>query len=451
MSDKLRNTLAKLTQQNLIDVICALHDSGREEAALVNQYVAAFDPKQLYKLINKQLTSIKASSRFIDYRESYGLADKLNRINQNIDQYLAQQAPDLAIKLCQRLISLDNKIFERADDSGGAIGSAFCFTYEILDRAFINSNLSNEQIADYLFEIYTNDEYGCRGYIIDYCKQSLKKGAHEPLEKKVNDSNLEPYQKNHILKAIADARQDVDYFIRLAESKASHFGHGISDADICEVAKRLNAAFRSEEAIEWLNKISDESHHAINRTKLLIEAYQLEGDTKKVKAILWASFEKYLKAEDYLHYLKIASDQEKALAKEKAVELAKNCQHHDWGLRFLYDIQELERINDIILSQPDKLDGTDYSLYRNLSKDLAKHEYYLAATLLRRELIINVLHTARSKYYKYAVSDLKKANEFANEVTDWQEHPDQQQFLETLHQEHFRKKAFWSLVEGIIY
>ncbi|MFC3909033.1 DUF6880 family protein [Legionella dresdenensis] len=73
-------------------------------------------------------------------------------------------------------------------------------------------------------------------------------------------------------KKIADKRQNVDRYIELVKLE------GVNDKAICKIAKRLNGAFRSEEAISWLKQIDDNSFETYNRDKLLIEAYMLKGD-----------------------------------------------------------------------------------------------------------------------------------------------------------------------------
>ena len=93
-----------------------------------------------------------------------------------------------------------------------------------------------------------------------------------------------------------------------------------------------------------------------------------------------------------------------------------------------------------------ELNSYHYSLYRKLPTDLAQHGKCLAATLLRRILIENILDGAQSNYYKYAISDLKKANEFALQVTNWHAFNDQKKFMDTLKAKHPRKVAFWSKI-----
>ena len=54
------------------------------------------------------------------------------------------------------------------------------------------------------------------------------------------------------------------------------------------------------------------------------------------------------------------------------------------------------------------------------------------------------MQETQSKYYHYAVSDLKKANDFAQTVSNWQGFATHDAFMQALQTQHARKSAFWS-------
>ena len=452
MNKALKNTLQQLSQDQLIHIIEQVHggkSGGNKDCqAIIEQAIAAYNPKELYKLTNKAITSIKNGTRFISYGEAYEFEQKLVHINEGIEK-LISEAPDLAIKLCQRLIEIDGRICDRVDDSNGFLLICYATTYSLLDRAFIAANSDSDTVGRYFYEVYSQDEYGLRGYLLANTKQSLRAGADKVLETLLQDRPLEEYATLHALKIIADVRGDVDAYIALIKQDEQRLARPLSDQSICEIATRLNAAFRSEEAIHWLNKIGKSSHYDSKKTSLLIEAYQLEGKDSQAREILWQRFESYLQAEDYLAYLKHTTESERDTAQAKAVALAKKHTHLSGTLAFLADIQQWDEVNALILehAKADTLNGADYSQYRKLSTSLAKQGRGLAATLLRRALVADVLQRAKSQYYHYAVSDLKKANDFAQTVNDWQGFATHDTFMQTLQTQHARKSAFWSKLD----
>lgn len=454
MNKALKNTLEQLSQDQLIQVIEKAHSSNKTCQTIIEQSIAVYNLKELHKLTNKAITGIKNGTRFISYRESYEFADKLNLINEGIEGLVAQE-PDLAIKLCQRLIEIDGSICERVDDSSGFLSNFYITTYSLLDRAFIAAKSDAVVVGNYLYEVYSHDEYGLRGYILENTKKSLRAGADKVLENLLKTQPLAGYATSDALKTVADIRGDVDTYIELvkqdelAKQDEQRLGRSLSDQSICEIAKRLNAGFRSEEAISWLDKIDQNSHHYSQKMKLLVEAYLLEGDDNKVRKLLWERFERYLHADDYLAYLKRTTGVEQETAQSKAIELAKRYTSLNSALAFLENIQVWDEVDAIIIkhAKANTLNSGDYSLYRKLSTSLTRQGKDLAAVLLRRTLVEDVLYQAQSKYYHYAVSDLKKAHDFSQTVNDWKDFATHQSFIQTLQTKHARKHAFWSKVD----
>lgn len=444
MSDKLLKQLAELSTAQLTSIIGEISASSKANAKLVAQLIAAHNPKDLYKLLNRQLTAINNSKRFIGRYDAPELGEKIHQINQSIYSHLLMQAPDLALKLCKKLTEMDS-IFERSDDSDAAISDRLRETYQLLDKAFLQTNTPPDDIAQYLFEMYTTDQYGCREGIVHYAKGALKAGADKPLEQLVHDNTLPDYAKCDLLQVIADARDDVDAFIRMTETHSN-----INDRDRLNIAERLNKAFRGDEAIAWLEQIPEDSHYQRQKVALLVEACRLEGDDNAARSVLWRQFEANLNPEDYLAYLKFLPKSEQAAARKKASELALSRDGVDQALRFFQEINEYETIHTLIVQQSDQLNGQNYSLYRKLSTTLAKNGFPLAATLLRRTLIHNVLARAQSAYYHYAVSDMRKASDFAAQVSDWRGQRTHEQFIQELQELHARKQAFWYQVNAVL-
>lgn len=465
MSNAIHEKLNNLSKEALIEIIVNVTNENRETKKLVSTFMAAHDPKEMYKTLNKDVTSIKNGKRFISYYESNAFTAQLDSILSKVDDYLAKQQPDLAIKLCKRFIEIDEKLFERVDDSNGCLGSFYYDVFEVLDKAFSFSDEPPKEIADYILFVYFNDDYGNRGAIVDCLKLCLTEPVIKALETALPEIkspdttpefnrdhpnwDFDAYMHNNriisIHKKIADKRQDVDRYIELVNLDK------VNDKDICKIAKRLNGAFRSEEAISWLKKINDNSFDSYTRDKLLIEAYMLEGDVQQAKTVIWNNFKNSLAVETYFEYLKLADDNEKKDAAKEALQLAKDSPRLASAFKLLQDLQEFDAIEQLYFAREEEIDGSDYSVYRKLSTELNKQGKSLIATLLRRRLVEDVLAAARSKSYKYAASDLKLASDFAAHISDWKGYPTHADFLNQLRSQHPRKMSFWSLINPDTY
>ena len=461
MSKAIHEKLNNLSKEALIEIIINIANENRETEKLVSTFMAAHDPKEMYTALNKEVTSIKNGKRFISYYEANAFTAHLDSILSKIDNYLAKQAPDLAIKLCKRFIEIDEKLFERIDDSNGCLGSFYYDVFAVIDKAFSFSNEAPQAIADYILTIYFNDAYGNRGAIVDCLKLCLTEPVIRALESalpEIKSPETTPeFNRDHsswdfnaymhnlrvigLHKKIADKRQNVDRYIELVKLE------GVNDKAICKIANRLNGAFRSEEAISWLKQIDDNSFEAYNRDKLLFEAYMLEGDVQQAKVIIWANFKSSLAVNSYFEYLKLVDNSEKELAAKEALQIAKDSPRLASAFQFLHDLQEFDAIEQLYFARKEEIDGSDYSIYRKLSTELNKQGKSLIATLLRRKLVEDVLAASRSKSYKYAASDLKLASDFAKHISDWQGYPTHADYINQLKSQHPRKMSFWSLIK----
>ena len=453
MSATLTKKLQKLDKNALVDLLVEIHNENRDCKKVVTTLMAMHDPDAMYKALNKEVSAIKRGTKFIDYRESGPFCDRLYAISEKAEKYLATQAPSLAVKLCQSLIEMDGKLFERVDDSHGDLGGFYYQLFDILDKALPLSSLSPSAIVDYITHIYSNDDYGHRSAIIDKLnhvltpevieqfKQRLPEPSADILNRRGGKVEWKTFQSHakqlSIHKNIADKEKNIDRYIHLCQLT------GIDDKSRCNIASRLNHRFQSEQAIEWLDGIPETSRMILDKYTLLQEAYQLEGDKEKEKALIWTRFERYMGSKDYLAYLSCTSGNETQEIKEKVYQMAANAESIEKGLVFFQDVGEIDAIDTLFLSRLKEVNSSDYSFYRKLSTYLSKNEKPLAAVLMRRLLVNQVLDSARSKYYRYAISDLSQAEKFSVSVKDWKNHLTHQAYLTFLKDNHPRKYSFW--------
>ena len=161
----------------------------------------------------------------------------------------------------------------------------------------------------------------------------------------------------------------------------------------------------------------------------------------------WEAFEETLSPHYYLDYCRYINNEQKLVAKEKALTMAGNRDSIGEAIYFLDEIQEYALLSDFLLENTQNLNDVHYSFLRPLSKRLAANGYGLAATVLRRSLVEGILNKAQSKYYKYAISDLKLAKDYSHHVTDWRGIVDHTTFVDELRHAHPRKMAFWTQID----
>lgn len=455
MSDKLNKNLNALEKATLVDIISEISANSKDGKKLVNMLLTIRDPKAMYKELKKEISAIKRGKRFIDYWHVGEFVARLYSIANNIEKYMIKPEPDLSADLCKRLIEIDGSLFERIDDSSGELGGFYYDLFQILDKSFEASNESADDIVTYILNIVLNDDYGNRSRFSDVLNHSLTEAViarfierlevkpYEYFEKKGRVEAWDEINENQltieILKKISDKLKNVDEYIRLCQ-----FGK-MDERDICKIAKRLNAAFRAEESITWLNQISS-SRYRGEKSKLLQEAYHLEGDQVKEKQVIWERFADSVNVKDYLAYLKLTPDTEQNKVKKQAYRIAvEDCSYLEQGLQFLWDIGDFDAIEETYFSRINEVNG-DYRFYRKLSSVLHQNNHALPGVLMRRALVNGVLDSARSKYYRYALNDLTQAMKYSEGLTDWKGYLDHSKYVDKLRETHGRKYSFWDQV-----
>jgi hypothetical protein len=449
----LTDKLEKLTKEQLIAILESLSSQSKTYEKEVKTLVSAYDPKEFYKLVSKEVTSITSNRKFYGYWECRIFADKIRAVVNKIDNFLVPQAPDLAIKLANRIIDKEDKIAEHIDDSNGEMGSAFYDLFIMLDKAYAKSNCKPKEIASFIIETYKKSQYGLLELVTNFSR-CLSEDVLSELEKMLVPINeLKPMDvKNYKFdydesfhKLIADKRKDVDSYISVIKAK-----DGLDNASyLLNIAKRLIEAFREDEAIEYLNKITQDNFFC-RRDQLLIEAYLLDGNITEIKKIYYNQIfdRSNINTDAYLKYIKYANADESQKVKEDIKGYIDAKPFSISTIETLYTLGEYNLLEDALVDfvkSGERLDMRSVSEVRKISTSIAK-EKPLVAVLIRRLLVADCLDGKKSKYYDYAVSDLKKSIEFGEfiEVGRDIEHP--VDHFNSLIEKHKKKVSFWSRV-----
>lgn len=388
------------------------------------------------------MRSLDKTAHTYDYKQSNEVSDIIYDIIGKVDKHLVSQTPDLAIVILKGLIKIDGKLFDHIDDSYGYLGTAYYSLYEVLDKAFTNSNETPEEIAKYVIETYLHDDYGNRSDILKQINTCLQGEKALVLEKVIANYNMEPYYQTAIRKKLSDLSGDVDKYIQAIKND----GH-LDSSDICDIAERLLKANRPQEAIDWLLKIKNGNYGARSKDSLLVEAYQSSGSKEKAQQLRWEIFKKHCYIDDYKAYIKYIPKKEMKLAEANAIKVAQDVEYLSYGVSFLKEMKLYGLVEALLLKRFDEVNGEDYHTYRSLSTSLTKHGKYLIASLLRRKIAQCGVAKAQSKYYKYAASDYKLCSDYASKVKDWDKFPTHDEFVKSFKEAHKRKKAFWALIK----
>jgi hypothetical protein len=114
-----RSKLAAASKADLVRLIERLAADSAEVSARLDYLT---DPDAAAKALQGRIRSIRSNKRFVSYSEAREVAAELGVIAADIRADVLPTDPLKSAALAEKLFSLDDVIFNRADDSDGLIG-----------------------------------------------------------------------------------------------------------------------------------------------------------------------------------------------------------------------------------------------------------------------------------------------------------------------------------------
>jgi len=123
----LKEKLISAGAEKLADILLSLHESNKDLQKQLNIIFAGLDadPKKIGSIIQKEISALKRSTKFIDYYEAEALSDRLNQLRLRIANDLNTKSPELGFELMLAFLDLHENTLNRADDSNGNVGGVF--------------------------------------------------------------------------------------------------------------------------------------------------------------------------------------------------------------------------------------------------------------------------------------------------------------------------------------
>jgi hypothetical protein len=395
----------------------------------------------LAKTLAAGIDAIRVDRRFYGYRESSTLAHELDRIREGITAELLTVHPRAAAELLGRLIRLDANVFERSDDSDGVIGDTIAEAVRDCGRAWAAvADRDPKMLAAEVLDLFTTDEYGARGKVIIAFAAALEPAGLDELERMARERlDHRPAGKLQYLASalenIADARGDVDGYIaakRLA---------GSEDAAVKEIAERLVAAGRLEEALLWAERTDVRKFERENIARLKVDILDRLGRTKDAQAVRWSIFAASLSSDILAEYLGRLPEVATGEARQRAIATARGHPDLHRALPLLADLAP-DIAAELVYRRLGEIQGEVYFVLRPVADRLAE-THPVVAILLYREMADAVLRHGQSPQYDQAVRDLIAAERLIPNVEDWLGHLSQEAYRRRVATEHRQKRAFW--------
>ncbi|KQT49287.1 hypothetical protein ASG52_10030 [Methylobacterium sp. Leaf456] len=477
-------TLSALSQERLIALI--LEEVGQSPAfkKRVTAALAALQgPDTVAAVIDRRLAALEKARGFIDWQKRKAFAADLDATVTTMLSDLKPLDAGMALDRLMRFLATADTTLERVDDSSGQVHGV----YETAAEAAVGIATAQppETVAAFATRLVgglAGDGYGFLGSILDALVPQLPKSALDRFDAVLDEAlaalpkaktktgrdafsagEAEWERRYHRLRlgklrqAVADARGDVDAFIALETKNAP------DRPDVVAVAERLLEAGRHEEALDWVRRAPNPRAATLTVETLLegalslgepgqdrtaLEARILDALGRKDEAqkLRWDRFARTLDPQMLRDHLAKLPDFEDEEALERAFDLAETRKDAHFGLYFLIGWPNLDRAARLVLARRSEWSGRNWEVLAPAADALAP-DHPLAASLLYRALIDDILERARANAYGHAVRDLAKLAILAEEVEPGGLKPDHAAYVAGLRKTHGRKYGFWQLAE----
>jgi hypothetical protein len=456
--DVLRSRLQAASKDQLIALVERLAVDSAELAERIDYLT---DPASAAKSLQRQIASIRNGRSFVDYRRSHELARQIGKIASDIEADVLPRDAATALALAERLLALDQKIFDRADDSGGSIGQelrrACVLWLKCAAAVRAASPPSDKDWGELVYALEQSNDYGVREPLLSEAHLLLTPAELHALagrfERQAEDAmkrSLEGTAESHrvflpaaAMGLVARALRDPALYersIRICSPEPNELQ-----------AERIAACYLdfgdAAGALSWIEKPWEERFEH-RRLDLLDRAYELLGDRARLIEI---RREHYTRAPGIHTYraLESALDaDERAALRVQACADARAHRSVATGAEMLFALGEPASAEALIVERAAEIDGAHYGTLTGLVASAKDAGRPLAATLLLRALLDAILTRAYAKAYGHGARYLHELRALAAQISEYQGHPSHAEYEASLRAQHARKASFWHRLEG---
>jgi hypothetical protein len=260
-----------------------------------------------------------------------------------------------------------------------------------------------------------------------------------------------------VRQAIAEARGDLDLVLALDDKRPDWRQNPL------RAAEKLLAAGRLDEALVWARRehrggiafatgadLAEgriKRPHDLQRVDLEARIFEAQGDRQAAQALRWQAFETTLDPKPLRDYLKKLDDFEEDDEIERAFAVAEASLHAYSALAFFISWPNHDRAAKLVVAKPAHWDGRHYGPLGDAAAALDEN-FPLAASVLYRALLNDILGRGKSPAYGHGTRYLAKLATLAKGITEWEIIDNHVAYALGLRKNHGRKAGFWSLTEA---
>jgi len=392
--------------------------------------------------------------RFIPTFETGAFAADLRALLGSLDP--ARLDPRTGLTLLADFYRADARIFEVCDDSNGSVGDVFRLDASALFAAFATRCDAPEWVSGLLQELLEQDDYGVRDALLngaaEFLPAAVLLGLADRLWEAAAASPRSPGRSNFdrmhrflLVERVARQLRDPELFERARRGWSPEMG----TAACVDIARVWLEAGDPSRALDWLEKIPPgERFQREERDQLLRELYPKLGRQAELVELLWRRLREWPSGTALDELVAVLGEQERAGAVATIVQQLNATEEvRVSDVAFLLDTGHTGVAVDHLLRLRNGIAGQYWGWLLPLAKRFSVAREPLAATLLYRALLDDILARANSTIYGHGARYLRQLEVMASAVADWRGVPDHEAYVHGLRQRHRLKRSFWGRVD----
>lgn len=150
-----KEQLIAIGAEKLADILLSFCETNNDIKKQLNIIIAGTneDSKKIIALIKKEISSLKRSTKFVDYFETSQLAERIDNLLSYITKDLMPKSPTQAVELMVNFLNLHESTLNHVDDSNGEVGGSFMLWCADLGKIYEEASISIEETVEFCFHI----------------------------------------------------------------------------------------------------------------------------------------------------------------------------------------------------------------------------------------------------------------------------------------------------------
>jgi hypothetical protein len=452
--EELDTYVRRQSAQDLAAVLLELAEANPQVRQRLVRMQLSDEPDRLAATFRKTLNGWRRQSRFLDYRASLEWATELDAWLGQLDRELLPRDPMAVVSLAESFIESDADFFERADDSSGCIGDAMRAACRLWLQAAARCEVPAGMWPSRLLGLFAGDQYGARESLLAHADLLLPEPQlrvmvaeiERDLDRSPTPSDPDARPAHGVrssltaLTLLSRALRDPDVHVR-ATLRRSPRPNSMQKQDF--VLQYLEVG-RPVDALPWLEDVSDWHEHT--RLRLLAEVLKRLGETERSAPMQQKVFETTLAIEDFRTWLDHLEPHANAGAVERARALALDHDDPVTAARLLLEIEHDEDAEQVLVAEPARIRGEDYTWLVPLAAALQSHERWRGATAVYRALLNAILAKAYAPAYGHGARYWHHLHAIAEQSPSLLPLQAHDEYIAAIRQKNARKVAFWAQV-----